>query len=160
MIAAKKFALGCSGLVLFTLLACGGAFVWYLNQTDNVGYVSPDFCTPRDELYQTINAKAQDWLESLRELPRNSSPIIHFFTPSSRENVVSGEYLQSLGPSYLFVSIQQKYQKSPMGTRGYIYMVSDKPPDFYSDYMKITYVGEKIYCYEGLNASLETTLTI
>jgi hypothetical protein len=136
--------------VLFTLLVCAGAFIWWLNATEYVGYVSPDLCTPRDELYQTINAKAQEWLDWLKKLPRTSFPIIRFSTPSGRENIDSGEYLQPSGASYLFVSIQQKYPNSPMGTRGYMYMVSDKPPDFYSHYMKVIYVGGKIYCYERL----------
>lgn len=146
----KKFILGCSGSILFTLLLCAGAFIWWLNATEYVGYVSPDFCTPRDELYQTINDNAQDWFDWLKELPRTSFPTIHFFTPSGRENVVSGEYLRSLDAPYFFVSIQQKYPNSPMGTRGYMYIVSDKPPDFNSDYMKVIYVGGKIYCYERL----------
>src|SRR5690349_2601253 len=104
----KKFVLGCSGLVLVTFLACSGAFVWWLNQTD---YVSPDFCTTHDELFQTISAKAQDWLS---EFPYSTDPIIHFKTPSGTNYVVSGEALSGTYAPYLFVYVQQTYPPSPM----------------------------------------------
>ena len=140
----KKFVLGCLGSVLFTFLACGGLFVWWLNQTD---YVSRDFCTTHDELYQTINAKAQDWL---REFPKSLAPVIHFSTPSGRKYVVSGEALQSNDDSYIFVYVQQTHPSSPMGTRGYMYAISGKLPEFNPIVLKTTYLGEKIYCYEKL----------
>ena len=124
--------------------ACLGCFTWWLNQTEFVGYVSADFCTNRDELYQTIQTKAQDWL---RELPQSPDPILHFSTPDGRQYVVSGEALSGDTP-FLFIPIQQKYPKSPMGTRGYIYTVSEKRPDFSPTYIKLIYVGDKIYCYE------------
>ena len=142
----KKFVLGCSGLVLVMFIACSGAFVWWLNHTEYVGFVSSDFCTPHDELYQTIHAKAQDWL---KELPISAIPVIPFTTPSGREYVVSGEMLRDDAP-YLFVSVQKKYNQGAMGTRGYIYAVSGKLPNFYPSSIKINFVGEKIYCYEWL----------
>jgi hypothetical protein len=143
----KKFILGCSGLVLLTFLACSGAFVWWLNNTEYVGYASPDFCTARDELYQTINTKAQDWL---KELPISSVPIIHFSTPSGKAYVVSEDMLSNDNSYFLFISTQQSHPYSPYGKWGYMYAVSGKLPDFYPSSIKISYVGEKIYCYEWL----------
>ncbi|MBA3874888.1 MAG: hypothetical protein H0X30_37655 [Anaerolineae bacterium] len=140
----KKFVLGCLGSVLFTFLVCSGTFVWWLNQTD--GYISPDFCTPRDELYQTIKTEAQNWLT---ELSKSSFPIIHFSTASGREYVADGEPLGGDTP-YFFVTVQKKYNQGPSGTRGYMYAASGKLPDFYPEYMKITYVDSNIYCYEHL----------
>lgn len=127
------------------------------------GSLNTKFCTQQDEIFQTISSEAKNWLNKLPSASDwqkyytdythqlNPTPLDSFLiisVPNGNEYVVNGESLRDpQSAQILYIPVEHGTQKSSMGVRGYIYLISGKIPNYDSSHMEVREMGSNIYCY-------------
>jgi hypothetical protein len=121
------------GLIIASVLR--SIFIYYT--------VRNSFCTPNDEIYQTIQSNLSIWVESdFRPNETTSSSHLNLSTPNGERYTAIG-----MEPDRFFVVTEYDYPHSYLGLRGYVYSPSDIG-QIYTEYKFIS-LGENLFCYES-----------
>jgi hypothetical protein len=133
-----------AGIFVFLLIGCCGFWILFRDEGLN-----PGFCTLDDEVFQSVSANIDGWVEAFRSPARRNSAgsgELGFSVPSGKHYSASAllwDYWSDTSSPIIYVMIEWN-RNERLGRAGYIYSPGHRP-DY--DMYRFEYLDGDVYCY-------------